>query len=411
VWQWIKNRINAAGSQMLGDYASPIAATAVERIQKAGGTIIGKTNLDEFAMGSSTETGMAGPTRHPLDPAYSAGGSSGGSAAAVAADLVPAALGSDTGGSVRQPAAHCGVVGTKLTYGRVSRRGLIAFASSLDHIGTLTKTVDDAAWLSAIIAGHDSRDATSVARDVGDWRGACSGDVEGLCVGVPTEYLDGEEVAEGLEDDVRHRVESAIDHVADAGADCVEVSLPHTKLGVAAYYVIAAAEASSNLARYDGVRFGSREEADPPENGDFDTMVGATRTNGFGREVKRRIMLGTYVMSSGYEGGYYDEARRVRALVRRDFERVFDEVDLLIAPTTPTPPFELGSRLDDPLAMYLSDVFTVPANLAGIPAMNLPAGRSDDGLPVGVQLMAPWFDEATMFRVASAIEGFAGEEV
>lgn len=388
-----------AGSEMLQGYESPLEATAVARLRRAGGVVVGKTNLDELGMGSSTETGVGGAVRNPHDRARTAGGSSGGSAAAVAAELVPAAMGSDTGGSVRQPAAHCGVVGTKLTYGRISRHGLIAFASSLDHIGMLADSVERAAVLSEITAGHDPRDSTSLNASVDEWHAACDGDVEGLTIGVPREFFDGR-AAEALQERVEDRVRRAIDALASRGATVEQVSLPHTDLAVAAYQVIATAEASSNLARYDGVRFGRRSE----ETRDFEAMVAESRAEGLGREVKRRIMLGTYVLSERYEREDYERARRVRTLIRDDYRAVFDEVDALVAPVTPTPAFELGSKLDDPMEMYLSDVFTTPANLAGIPAASVPVEATVEGLPVGVQVMAPWLDEATMFCVASAIE-------
>jgi len=388
-----------AGSEMLQGYESPLEATAVARLRRAGGVIVGKTNLDEFGMGSSTETGVGRPVRNPHNRARTAGGSSGGSAAAVAAGLVPAALGSDTGGSVRQPAAHCGVVGTKLTYGRIPRHGLIAFASSLDHIGTLTDSVERAAVLSEMTAGHDPRDSTSLNVSVDDWHAACDRDVGGLTIGVPQEFFDGR-AAEALEEQVEDRVRWAIDGLASRGAKVEQVSLPHTDLAVAVYQVIATAEASSNLARYDGVRFGRRNE----EAGDFETMVAESRAEGLGREVKRRIVLGTYLLSERYEREDYERARRVRTLIRDDYRAVFDKVDALVAPVTPTPAFELGSKLDDPMEMYLSDVFTTPANLAGIPAASVPVEATDEGLPVGVQVMAPWLGESTMFRVASAIE-------
>ena len=386
-----------AASRMLEEFDPPYQATVVERLEEAGAIILGKTNLDEFAMGSSNETSHFGPVQNPADPERTPGGSSGGSAAAVAADLCAGALGSDTGGSIRQPAAHCGVVGLKPTYGRVSRYGLIAFASSLDQIGPIAKTAEDAALMLEAIAGHDPQDATSVDRSVPVYSHDVDDGVEGLRVGVPEEYFEAE-VA--VDDDVVDRVRAAIDQLEEAGAEIVDVSLPHTEYAVATYYLIATAEASSNLARYDGVRYGHRaEEAD-----ELIEMYEKTRAEGFGDEVKRRIMLGTYVLSAGYYDAYYRKAQKVRTLIRRDFEGAFEEVDVIAAPTTPTPAFEIGEKSDDPLQMYLEDVYTTSCNLAGIPGLSVPCGRTADDLPVGLQLMAPTFGESTMLRAARAVE-------
>ncbi len=385
-----------AGSRMLEGFESPYRATVVERLREAGAVVLGKTNLDEFGMGSSTETSHAGPTRNPVDPERTPGGSSGGSAAAVAADLCAGALGSDTGGSIRQPAAHCGVVGVKPTYGRVSRHGLIAYASSLDQIGPLAGSVEDAAHLLEAIAGHDPRDATSVDEPVPVYPHELEGGIEGMRVGVPGEFFEAEV---GLDEEVVDRVEAAIGRLGEAGAEIVEVSLPHTDYAVAAYYLVATAEASSNLARYDGVRYGHRAEAD-----DLVEMYEKSRAEGFGEEVKRRIMLGTYVLSAGYYEAYYRKAQKVRTLIRRDFERAFQQADVIAAPTTPTPAFRLGEKADDPLEMYLQDVYTTSCNLAGLPGASVPCGTTSEDLPVGLQVMAPAFEEATMLRAARVVE-------
>jgi aspartyl-tRNA(Asn)/glutamyl-tRNA(Gln) amidotransferase subunit A len=424
------------GSKMLKDFSSLYDATVIDRLRDAGAIFIGKANCDEFAMGSSNETSHFGPVRNPHDSEYVPGGSSGGSAAAVAAGMCHAALGSDTGGSVRQPAAFCGTVGLKPTYGRVSRSGLVAFASSLDVIGPLTRTVEDAATILNVIAGEDERDSTSAPVDVPDYTDALGEGVEGLRLGLPTEYF-----AEGLDDDIRRMVREQVDALEDAGASVEEVSLPHTEYGVATYYLIATAEASSNLARYDGIRYGHRadlqetkaalrERRDELEteltaarsNGDedrvaeleaqlddeqstLDALYTRTRTEGFGDEVKRRIMLGTYALSAGYYDKYYEKAQRVRTLIRHDFDQAFEDVDALITPTTPTPPFRLGEKTDDPLEMYLNDIYTVTANLAGLPGLTVPIGEHPDtpGLPVGLQLLGPHFDEALLLRIGDAI--------
>ena len=386
-------------SRILEGWRPPYDATVVERVQGAGAVVIGKTNLDEFAMGSSTENSAFGPTRNPHDVTRVPGGSSGGSAAAVAAGFAPLALGSDTGGSIRQPAALCGVVGVKPTYGVVSRYGLIAFASSLDQIGPFAATVEDAASLLEVIGGHDPLDSTSIARPAPELVAGLDDGVSGLRVGIVGEMTD----IEGIEPRVRDAVKAAAAGLEAAGAKVDTVSVPSATYGIAAYYLIAPAEASSNLARYDGVRYGLRVDAD-----DVAHMNAATREAGFGREVKRRIMLGTYALSAGYYDAYYGQAQRVRTLILRDFERVYEQFDVLIAATSPTVAFELGAKTADPLAMYLCDVCTVPANLSGHPAMSGPFGTGDAGLPIGVQVLAPALGEPTMFRVARAIEQAAG---
>jgi aspartyl-tRNA(Asn)/glutamyl-tRNA(Gln) amidotransferase subunit A len=380
------------GSRLLEGYQAPYEATVVRRLREAGGVVIGKTNLDEFGMGSSTENSAYGPTLNPLDRSRVPGGSSGGSAAAVAAGYATMALGSDTGGSVRQPASFCGVVGIKPTYGRVSRYGLVAFASSLDQVGTIGRTVSDAAVLLGVIAGHDPRDATTADTPVADFAGDVDRGVEGMVVGVPTDYF-----PEGLDPAIRALLDNALQRLVQAGAELESVSLPSTTHAIPAYYLLAPAEASSNLARFDGVRFGVRQSGP-----DIGSMYERTR-RGFGDEVKRRIMLGTYALSSGYYDEYYGTAQRARSLVASDFARVFEKVDVLFTPTTPTTAFPLGANTDDPLAMYLSDVFTVTANLAGIPAMSVPVGEVE-GLPVGGQVLAPWWHESAMLAVGGALE-------
>jgi aspartyl-tRNA(Asn)/glutamyl-tRNA(Gln) amidotransferase subunit A len=394
-----KGVLTTCSSRILEGWRPPYDATVVERLGLAGAIAIGKTNLDEFAMGSSTENSAFGPTRNPHDLTRVPGGSSGGSAAAVAAGFVPLALGSDTGGSIRQPAALCGVVGIKPTYGRVSRYGLIAFASSLDQIGPLATGVADAAALLEVIAGHDPLDSTS-APEVSPPLVVRLGDgVEGLRIGVVAELM-----GEGVAPDVRKRVEAAAEVLSGAGAKVEEVSIPAVALGLSAYYLIAPAEASSNLARYDGVRYGLRVDA--PTTG---AMNVATRTAGFGAEVKRRIMLGTYALSAGYYDAYYGKAQRVRTLIVRDFAAAYQSFDLLLSPTSPTTAFPLGAKAADPLTMYLSDVCTIPSNLAGDPAVSVPFGTGDDGLPVGVQILAPALAEATMLRAAAVLEDATGE--
>jgi aspartyl-tRNA(Asn)/glutamyl-tRNA(Gln) amidotransferase subunit A len=381
-------------SKILEGWRPPYDATVVERLRDAGAIAIGKTNLDEFAMGSSTENSAFGPSRNPHDPTKVPGGSSGGSAVAVAAGFAALGLGSDTGGSIRQPAALCGVVGMKPTYGRVSRYGLVAFASSLDQIGPFATTVADAAALYDVIAGHDPADSTSIPEPLDPVSPRLGEGIEGLRVGVVTELLG----IEGIAPDVAARAQAAAEALAAAGAKVEEVSVPAVIYGLSAYYLIAPAEASSNLARYDGVRYGLRVDA--PTTGE---MYDATRTAGFGPEVMRRIMLGTYALSAGYYDAFYGKAQKVRTLILRDFEAAYERCDVLLSPTSPTTAFELGAKAD-PLAMYLNDVCTIPSNLAGHPAVSVPFGNGDDGLPVGVQVMANALDEATMFRVAAALE-------
>jgi aspartyl-tRNA(Asn)/glutamyl-tRNA(Gln) amidotransferase subunit A len=385
-------------SRILEGWRPPYDATVVEKLAAAGAVVVGKTNLDEFAMGSSTENSAFGPTRNPHDTSRVPGGSSGGSAAAVAAGFAPLALGSDTGGSIRQPAALCGVVGMKPTYGAVSRYGLVAFASSLDQIGPLARTVADAAALFEAIAGHDPCDATSIPEAVPAVSAGLADGVAGLRVGLVTELCE----AEGIEADVSARVREAAEALEHAGAKVDEVSVPAAVYGLSAYYLIAPAEASSNLARYDGVRFGLRVDA--PTTGE---MYDRTRTQGFGAEVKRRIMLGTYALSAGYYDAFYGKAQRVRTLILRDFEAAYERFDVLLSPTSPSTAFPLGAKTADPLTMYLNDVCTIPCNLSGDPAMSVPFGTGDDGLPVGVQVMAPSLGEATMFRAAAALEAAA----
>jgi aspartyl-tRNA(Asn)/glutamyl-tRNA(Gln) amidotransferase subunit A len=383
-------------SRILDGWHPPYDATVVTRLRDAGAVVIGKTNMDEFAMGSSTETSAFGPTRNPHDTSRVPGGSSGGSAAAVAAGFAPLALGSDTGGSIRQPAALCGVVGMKPTYGTVSRYGLIAFASSLDQIGPFAMTVADAALLFDVIGGHDPLDSTSLSRPTPRVLSVLDNGVDGLTVGVLTEFLDG------ADPDVVARTNQAAEALAAAGARVEEVSVPEVTLGLSAYYLIAPGEASSNLARYDGVRYGLRVEAP-----DTATMNTATRSAGFGAEVKRRIMLGTYVLSAGYMDAYYNQALRVRTKIIEGFATAYERCDVLLGPTAPTTAFPLGAKTDDPLTMYLSDVCTIPTNLAGHPAISVPFGTGDDGLPVGVQLLGPALSEGTIFKVAAVVEGAA----
>lgn len=389
-------------SKILGQFRSPYDATVVEKLKAAGAIVFGRLNMDEFAMGSSTENSAFQTTRNPWDTARIPGGSSGGSAAAVAADECIASLGSDTGGSIRQPAALCGCVGMKPTYGRVSRYGLVAFASSLDQIGPFTKDVRDAATVLEVISGHDRRDATSIPSPVPAYRKALTGDIKGLRLGLPKEYMVG-----GLAPEVKAAVDTAVKQLESLGATVQEISLPHTDHDVAVYYIIATAEASANLARFDGVRYGARVEgADPLE------MYAATRGAGFGAEVKRRIILGTYVLSSGYYDAYYLRAQKVRTLIRQDFLKAFEQVDAIVTPTTPTPAFKLGEKAGDPLQMYLSDIFTIGCNLAGIPGLSLPCGFAPNPkpetpnakLPIGLQLLGKPFAEETILRLAHAYE-------
>jgi aspartyl-tRNA(Asn)/glutamyl-tRNA(Gln) amidotransferase subunit A len=384
-----------AGSKILDGFDPPYDCTAVERLEAAGAVILGKTNCDEFAMGSSNENSAHGPVHNPRDTTRVPGGSSGGSAAAVAAGMAVATLGSDTGGSIRQPASFCGVVGLMPTYGRVSRYGLIAFASSLDHIGPLTKTVRDAAVLLRIIAGRDPMDSTSAGVPVPDYEQEMNRGIQGLKIGVPKEYF-----GDGLDEEVRAAVEAAIDHLRTQGAEIVAISLPHTPYAVPTYYVIATAEASANLARYDGVRYGYRS----PQARTLAEMYRRTRDEGFGAEVKRRIMLGTYALSAGYYDAYYLKAQKVRTLLARDFEAAFQKVNAIVTPTTPTAAFKLGEKTDDPLAMYLADIYTVTGDLVGVPGISVPCGKTRTGLPIGLQILGRHFDEGTVLRVANAVE-------
>jgi aspartyl-tRNA(Asn)/glutamyl-tRNA(Gln) amidotransferase subunit A len=383
------------GSKILHDFVPPYDATVMERLKAAGAIVLGKANMDEFAMGSSTEHSAYGITRNPWDLSTIPGGSSGGTAAAVAADECAAALGSDTGGSIRQPAAYCGIVGMKPTYGRVSRYGLVAFASSLDQIGPMTKDVRDAALLMNVIGGKDWRDSTSADIPVPDFTRVLDGGAQGLHIGIPREYFIG-----GLDPEVDGAVRAAVKVLEGVGATIEEVSLPHTEYGVAAYYILAPSEASSNLARYDGIKYGYRT----PQWLNLRDMYMRTRDEGFGAEVKRRIMLGTYALSAGYYEAYYKKAQQVRTLILRDFQEAFERVDVLVAPTAPTPAFKIGEKTSDPLQMYLSDVFTVPVNLAGIPGISVPCGFTSAGLPIGLQIIGQPFDEETLLRLAYAFE-------
>lgn len=388
-------------SQFLAGYRPPFVATAVQRLLDAGAVVLGKTNMDEFAMGASNEHSSFGPVKNPWDHTRVPGGSSGGSAAAVAADLCAAALGTDTGGSIRQPAALTGTVGLKPTYGRVSRYGLVAFASSLDQIGPMTKTVQDSALLLQYMAGHDPADSTSRDLAVPDFVGACGQDISGLRLGVPQEYF-----AEGIHAEVETSVREALAHLESQGAELVPISLPHTKYAVPAYYIIAPAEASANLARFDGVRFGQRSDSQGIRD-----LYNDSRRAGFGPEVIRRIIVGTYVLSSGYYDAYYLKAQKVRRLITQDFENVFTEVDAIVSPTTPYAAFEIGGQIDDPVAMYLADICTCPANLAGLPGISVPCGFTSDKLPIGLQVIGKSFDEETVLRVAHHYEQTRGFEV
>ncbi len=384
-----------AGSKILAGYMPPYDATSVKKLEAAGAVLLGKLNCDEFAMGSSNENSAYGPVRNPRALDRVPGGSSGGSAAAVAANFATATLGTDTGGSIRQPAAFCGVVGLLPTYGRVSRYGLIAFASSLDRVGPFTHTVKDAATVLKVLAGQDPLDATSSDRPADDYVGSLTKPVAGLKVGVPAEYF-----GEGLDPEIRAAVEKTIAQLESAGCTIVPVHLPHTKYAVPTYYVIATAEASSNLSRFDGVRFGHRTES--PSN--LSAMYKKTRDEAFGPEVKRRILLGTYVLSAGYYDAYYKKAQQVRALITRDFLEAFTQVDVIVGPMTPTPAFKIGEKSDDPMAMYLADIYSVAASLAGICGVSVPCGTTAEGLPIGVQIMGKHFDEATVLRVGAAVE-------
>jgi len=383
------------GSRILENFLPPYDATVTEKLKAAGAVFIGKANMDEFAMGSSTENSFFGPTRNPWDMERIPGGSSGGSAAAVAADECILALGSDTGGSIRQPASCCGIVGLKPTYGRVSRYGLVAFASSLDQIGPLTKDVRDTALLLNAISGHEPRDSTSMEISVPDYTRALRDDMRSLVLGIPKEFF-----GEGLDPEVASAIQKAIHTLEDLGAKTVEVSLPHTHFAVAVYYIIAPAEASSNLARYEGVKYGFRAKDAP----DLLEMYEKTRSQGFGAEVKRRIMLGTYALSAGYYDAYYRKASQVRTLIWQDFQKAFAQCHALLTPTAPSPAFRIGEKANDPLQMYLSDIFTIPCNLAGLPGLSLPCGFSSQGLPIGLQILANHFQEETILRVAYAFE-------
>jgi len=390
----VRGMRTTASSKILDTFIPPYDATVVRRLEDAGAVIVGKTNCDEFAMGSSNENSAYGPVRNPWATDRTPGGSSGGSAAAVAARAAAAALGSDTGGSIRQPASFCGVVGLKPTYGRVSRYGLLAFASSLDQIGPLTRTASDAALLLGVLAGPDPADATASRHPVPDFTAALTGDVKGLRIGIPRGF-----VTDGVDEGVRRAFDEALDRLKREGASLIDVELPHARYAIPVYYLVATAEASSNLARYDGVRYGHRASG----NGNLKEMYSQTRDEGFGAEVKRRIMLGTYVLSAGYYDAFYLKAQQVRTLLRQDYDAAFEKVDVVAMPTSPTPPFRLGEKTDDPLQMYLADVFTVSANLAGLPAISVPCGFSER-LPIGLQLTGRLFDEATLLRIADAYQ-------
>ena len=390
-----KGITTTCGSQILNNFVPPYDATVVEKLRDAGAVFVGKANMDEFAMGSSTENSHFGPTRNPWDLARIPGGSSGGSATAVAADECIASIGSDTGGSIRQPAALCGVVGMKPTYGRVSRFGLIAFASSLDQIGPFTKDVEDCAIMMNVLAGFDPKESTSVQAEVPDYRQFTDQDIKGWKVGIPKEYF-----IEGIDPEVSAAIQKAIGVIEKCGGKLVEISLPHTQYCLAVYYIIAPAEASSNLARYDGVKYGLRVS----DGRELLDMYKKTRMQGFGAEVKRRIMIGTYALSAGYYDAYYGKASQVRALIKRDFEEAWKKCDVILTPTTPTPAFKIGEKTDDPLQMYLSDIFTISTNLAGIPGISVPCGFTEGGLPIGVQFLAGHFEEGKLIQIASAYE-------
>ena len=384
-----------AASRMLQQFVPPFDATVIRRLEEAGAVIIGKTNCDEFAMGSTTENSAFGPSRNPWNRDHISGGSSGGSAVAVAAGLSPIALGSDTGGSIRQPASLCGIAGLKPTYGRVSRYGLIAFASSLDQIGPMARTAYDAAMTLSVLAGADPADSTASAQPVSDYVGALTGDIRGIRLGVPRRMLE-----QGVERAVRDCFFGALDLLRAKGAELVDIELPHASYAIATYYIVATAEASSNLARYDGVRYGFRAAGVR----DLREMYEKTRSQGFGPEVKRRIMLGTYVLSAGYYDAYYLKAQQVRTLVRRDYEQAFETVDAVVMPTSPTAAFRIGEKIEDPLSLYLTDVFTVSANLAGLPGLSVPCGLTPDRLPIGLQLTGRPFDEATLLKIGDCYE-------
>jgi len=388
------------GSKILQHYVPPYDATVVTRLEAAGAVILGKTNCDEFAMGSSNENSAYGPVRNPVAPDRVPGGSSGGSAAAVSAGMATAALGTDTGGSIRQPGALCGIPAMMPTYGRVSRYGLIALASSLDRIGPFTNTVSDAATIMGLIAGRDANDSTSALHDVPDYSVSLDRPVTGLRIGIPSEYF-----GPGMDPAVRHNIEVGIGSLEKLGCKTVQLKMPHTDYAIAVYYILLTAEASSNLARYDGVRYGLREAGD----GTLMGMYRATRGRGFGAEVKRRIILGTYVLSAGYYDAYYRKGQQVRELVTRDFREAFMKVDAILTPTSPVPAFKLGERTEDPLAMYLADIYTVTGSLAGVPGISVPCGKTPDGLPVGLQIFGPHFGEARVLQIANAFEKVRAE--
>ena len=391
----VKGMQASCGSKILGDYHPPYNATVIERLMKAGAVVIGKTNCDEFAMGSSNENSAFGPVRNPWDTTRVSGGSSGGSATAVAAGIVPVALGSDTGGSVRQPASLCGVIGLKPTYGRNSRYGLVAFASSLDQIGVFAREVEDVARVLGVIAGRDPRDATTANVPVPDYTASLTGDLKGARLGFPRTLF-----GKGLDEEVKQSVERVVDVYRDLGAEIVDVELPNSGYAIAVYYIIATAEASANLARFDGVRYGFRAE----EAHELRQMYRKTREKGFGPEVKRRIMLGTYVLSAGYYDAYYRKAQQVRTLIKNDFLEAFKRCDAIITPTSPTAAFAIGEKVDDPMAMYLNDIYTVTANLAGVPGISVPCGLSSERLPIGFQLLGPYWSEPQLLKLAHAYE-------
>jgi aspartyl-tRNA(Asn)/glutamyl-tRNA(Gln) amidotransferase subunit A len=398
-----KGVATTASSKILEGYLPPYDCTAVARMEAAGAIVLGKLNCDEFAMGSSNENSAYGPVRNPVAMDRVPGGSSGGSAAAVAAGMAVATLGTDTGGSIRQPAAFCGVVGVMPTYGRVSRYGLIAFASSLDKIGPLTRTVKDAATVLQVIAGHDEMDATSSTRPVREFGEKLGRGVKGLRIGVPAEFFGA-----GLDDEVRAAIEGTLDKLRAQGAEIVPVSLPHTKYAIPTYYLVATAEASANLARFDGVRYGLRAKPAVGEAQTLGTMYRETRSRGFGPEVKRRILLGTYALSAGYYDAYYKKAQQMRTLITRDYLEAFEKVDVIAGPTTPTTAFKLGEKADDPVAMYLADIYTVTGSLAGLCGVSVPCGKSREGLPIGMQILGRHFDEATLFQAAAGVERLHG---
>jgi len=391
----VADKKTTCASKILGNYISPYSAAVIERLEAADAVIIGRTNMDEFAMGSSNENSVYGPVRNPVDPERVTGGSSGGSAAAVAADLVPTALGTDTGGSIRQPAAFCGFVGLKPTYSRVSRYGLVAFASSLDQIGPIGRSVEDAAEILNVIAGYDHRDATSVNTPVPDYTALLNESRPNIKIAVPSDFF-----GEGLDSEINNTVTGIINNLSQDNFSVENVSLPHSPYAIAAYYILANAEASSNLARYDGARYGFRQ--DSAEN--LRDLYCESRSKGFGNEVKRRIILGTYVLSAGYYDAYYRKAQKVRTLIYQDFKNVFDRYDVIITPTTPTPAFKIGEKIDDPLEMYLNDIYTVPVNLAGLPALVIPCGTTSSGLPIGLQIIGRHFEEEILLQTGYYIE-------